>query len=334
MKKLLLSSALFAATLLVADTSYSPPVGGIAYTIAGGTVSVPTTTAFAIPLLDVPAASGAAVGRIAAMTATTLTVTGANWVAGALATAQFPYAVRMTSGAAAGYTFSITGNTTDTLTVSGGDPTQLGVVVGGSGDSFRLLPIDTLNTLFGSNTFLGGTSPAVSDIVILSSTLQLAYYYNSTLSRWVRTTGPTTDRGNIPIPLDSMISVIRKSSALTLSFFGPVPRERFAQVVPNAGSTYTHTGFPTDVTLGSLSLQTALPGWVSSSAAANADLLSVSGGAGFTRYFYNGTNWQRTTGPTTNRDTITISAGTPIQIFKRGSAAGSALFVRTLPYTL
>lgn len=335
MKKLILLPALMASSLLFAvETAYSPPVGGITYTINSGTVGVPVTSAFTLPILDVPAASGATVGRISAVTSTTITVTGADWTAGALAMVQYPYAIRITSGAAAGYTFAITANTTDSLTVSGGDPVALGVIAGGSGDSFRLLPIDTLNTLFGSSTFMGGANATDADIVILSSGSQVSYYYNTTLSRWVRTTGPTTDRGNIPIPLDSMISVTRKSSALTLRFMGPVPAERFCVVVTNSGSTYTHTGFPTDVSLGSLSLQTALPGWVSSATAANADTISVVSGASLTTYFHNGSNWLRTTGPATIRDSISIPAGTPIMIFKRGVAAGSALFIRNLPYTL
>jgi uncharacterized protein (TIGR02597 family) len=324
----LLSSAVSQAV----TEAYSPPIGGMSYTINAGTVSVPVTTSLTLPLLDFPAASGAAVGVISSFSSTTITVSGANWSAGALASVQYPYAVRITSGAAAGYTFSITANTADTLTISGGDPTLLGITAGVSGDTVRLIPVDTLNSLFGSTTFLGGTSPAVADIVTLSNTAQLAYYYNTSLARWVRTTGPTTDRGNTPIPLDSVISVTRKTDAMVLRFIGAVPLDRFNFVVPNSGAKYTHTGFPTDVAIGVFSLQTALSGWVSSPTAANADTLSVISGAGYLSYFHNGTYWQRTTGPSTNRDSVVINAGTPILIFKRGSNAGSSLLLRNRPY--
>ena len=283
--------------------------------------------------MDTPLAIGAGVARISSLTSTTITATGAGWTDGALATAAFPYAFRITSGAAAGATFGISANTTDTLTTSGVDLTALGVLTGVSGDTFRLVPIDTLNTLFGSNTLLGGTSAAQADIVTLSSNSQSSYYYNTTLGRWVRTTGPTTDRGNILILLDSAITIARKSTALTLRFTGRVPDVRFSLEVPNAGTTYTHTGFPTDVTLGVLSLQTALPGWVSASSASNADILSVDIGAVSSAYFHNGTNWQRTTGPSTNRDSIIIAAGIPIIIFKRGSASGTSTLNRNLPYS-
>lgn len=335
MKKLvalLLAGVVSAPFAFSAVTAYAPPVGGMSFNIAGGSVAGPVTTSFSIPLLDAPQASGMTRGRIASLTATTVTVTGAGWTPSALANVAFPYALRMTSGSAAGYTFSITANTTDTLTISGGNPTQLGIVTGGSGDSFRLIPVDTLNSLFGSNTFLGGDSPASADTVILSNTSQLSYYYNTTLSRWVRTTGPTTDRGNTAIPLDTVISVVRKSGAFVLRFAGAIPMERFNLLVPNAGSKYTHTGFPMDVTLGALSMQTALQGWVSAPLAANADTLSVVSGASLLTYFHNGTNWQRTTGPATNRDAVVIPAGTAIMLFKRGAASGSALLLRNRPY--
>ncbi|MDO8541531.1 MAG: hypothetical protein Q7S40_13915 [Opitutaceae bacterium] len=310
------------------------PTGALRFTINAGSAIAPVTTSFAISLLDTPQAAGATVARINAMTATTLTVTGANWIAGALATPSFPYAIRIITGAAVGATFPIGANTTDTLTFFSVDLTTFGLVTGTAGDSMRIIPVDTLNSLFGATTFLGGTNPTEADMITLSSSgTQLSYYYHTTLSRWVRTTGPTTDRGNIPIPLDGAISVTRKSAAMTLTFVGRVPDMRFSVAVPNSGPTYTHTGFPVDVSLGVMSLQTALPGWLSASTPGTADTLSVSIGAGWLSYFHNGAFWQRTTGPATNRDAIVIVAGTPILIFKRGTAAGASYFNRALPYS-
>lgn len=317
-----------------AQSATSHPMGALTVTINAGSVSAPVSTSFALPLYDPPLAVGAGVGRISAVTATTLTCTGAGWTAGALATATFPYAFRITSGTAAGATFYVTANTADSLTTSGVDLSAQGILTGASGDTFRLIPVDTLNTLFGSGTLLGGTGPTDADIVYLGTSSQLAYYYNTSLARWVRTTGPTTDRGNTPIPLDSAVLVTRKSTALTLRFTGRVPDVRFSLPVANSGATYTHTGFPTDVTLGSLGLQTALPGWVSGASAATADILTVGLTADGLSYFYNGTYWQRTTGPATNRDAIVITAGTPILIFKRGAASGTSSFTRALPYAL
>jgi len=327
-----LSSLLFVFALsATAATTYTPPQGGLLVPIAAGTALAPSTTAFAVPLYDLPAATGATLGALTSLTSTTFTVNNAGWTAGALATAPFPYVVQLTSGAAAGHLFNITGNTATTLTVSGGDPVALGAV---AGDTFRLLPIDTLNSLFGANTLLGGPTAADADNVILSTTAQTTYYYNTTLGRWVRTTGPTTDRGNTPIPALGMISIVRKSGALTLAFTGSVPRERVRLSVPNSGSIYLHSGFPVDLTLGSLAIQTALPGWVSGASAATADTLSVVSGANRVSYYHNGTAWVRTTGPATNRNTTSIPAGTPIVLTRVGSTAGSTLLTLNRPYSL
>lgn len=327
-----LSSLLFTfAVSASAATSSTPPQGGLLIPVAAGTALAPSTTAFAVPLYDLPAASGATVGALASLTSTTLTVTNAGWTAGALASTAFPYAVQLTSGTAAGQLLTITANTATTLTVSGGDPVALGVV---AGDRFRLIPVDTLNSLFGSNTLLGGPTAAAADNVILSTTAQTAYYYNTTLGRWVRTTGPTTDRGNTPIPALGMISIVRKSAALTLAFTGSVPTERTRLAVPNSGSIYLHSGFPVDLTLGTLAIQTALPGWVSGATAATADTLSVVSGANRVSYYHNGTAWVRTTGPATNRNTTAIPAGTPMVLTRVGSAAGSSLLTLNRPYSL
>jgi uncharacterized protein (TIGR02597 family) len=333
MKRLIALCALtFAATLLAADVAYSPPAGGMTFGINGGTPSAPVTTDFSIPLLDNPATGGASRGKITAITSTTLTAADANWVPGALANAASPYAVRIGSGAAEGVTVGITANTADTLTISGRNLAQLGITVGT--DTFQLIPIDTLNTLFGSSTFLGGSSPAAADIVTVSGTVQLSYYYNSSLNRWVRTSGPTTDRGNIPLPPNTALSVTRKGPAFALTIVGRVPDTKLNVLVANSGSTYTNTGFPTDTTIGSLALQSSIAGWVSASSASEADILAVTSNGNWFYYFHNGTNWRRTTGPTTNRDSVVIPAGTPIQLFKRGSAAGESLFLRELPYSI
>jgi hypothetical protein len=235
------------------------------------------------------------------------------------------------SGAGEGATLGVTANTADTLTVSGRDLVQLGVAVG---DVFQLVPVDTLNSLFGSGTFLGGATADAADVITLSSSVQLSYYYNTTLNRWVRTTGPTTDRGNTTIPLGSVVAVSRKSSAITFRILGDVPVTDLNILVANSGSTYTHTGFPTSATIGTLSIQSSIPGWVSATVADNADMLAVNSGGTWLNYFHNGTNWQRTTGPATNRDNIVVPAGTAIQLFKRGSTPGTSVFTRQVPFTL
>jgi uncharacterized protein (TIGR02597 family) len=326
-----LALGLAAASVFAQTTAYSPPIGGLVMSVAAGTPSAPFTTSFSVPLQDIPAASGVTTGKISSVAATSLTVTGAGWTSGALTLPGFPYAVRLQSGQAAGLTLTVASNTADTLTVNGVDLTALNVA---AGDRFTLIPVDTLSTLFGSSTLLGGATAADADIVTLSSTSQLSYYYNTTLGRWVRTSGPTTDRGSTPIPPDTMVSITRKSDALSLVFLGQVPTSRTMISVANSGSTYTNTGFPISVTLGALALQSRISGWVSAPSAASADLLGINSGGAWTYYFHNGTNWQRTSGPATNRDTVPVPVGAAIQIFKAGIASGNSYFIREVPFAL
>lgn len=332
-KKLAVAPALlcFALSAFAADEVVSPPVGGMTITIAAGTQVSPFTTSFALPLHDSPVAGGSMRGVISSRTATTLNVSAANWTSGGLAMAEFPYAVRITSGTAEGLTALITANTADTVTVSGADFVALGVA---AGDRYSIIPVDTLNSLFGSNTLLGGTSSADADIVTLSTTSQLSYYYNTSLGHWVRITGPTTDRGNTPILPDSVVSVVRKSSQLSLTLTGRVPDSGVMVAVSNLGSTYSHSGFPTDTTLGSLALQNRISGWVSSPSSASADLVGINSGGSWLYYFHNGTNWQRITGPATNRDGIVIPAGTALRYYRVGPGSGLSYFRRSLPYSI
>lgn len=326
-----LALGLTAASVFAQTTAYSPPIGGMAVPISAGTGSAPFTTTFSVPLQDIPAATGITTGVISSVTSTTVTVANAGWTSGALTLAGFPYAIKFLSGQAAGLTLTVTSNTTDTISLTGINLTTLNVA---PGDRFTLIPIDTLNTLFGSSTLQGGATAADADIVTLSGTLEVSYFYNTTLGRWVRTSGPTTDRGATPILPHTAVSITRKSNALSLVFLGQVPTSRAMISVANSGSTYTNTGFPTAVTLGSLAIQTRIPGWVSSAVPASADLVGINSGGIWSYYFHNGTNWQRTSGPATNRDTVSIPAGAAIQIFRVGIAAGNSYLLRDAPYSL
>lgn len=243
----------------------------------------------------------------------------------------FPYAVRLISGVAAGLTATISSNTSDTITASGMDFVLLGV---SPGDAYCIIPIDTISSLFGSNTLLGGTSSASADIVTISSSAQFSYYYNTSLGYWVTTSGPTINRNNIPIPLNSVVSITRKSSELKLTVLGRVPDSRAMIAVANSGSTYTHTGFPTDITLGALAMETRVSGWRSASSSASADLLGVNTGSAWFFFFHNGSNWQQTSGPAINRNAVNIPAGAAIRIFRPGIASGTGYFIRNMPYSI
>ncbi len=314
-----------------AEVAYTPPVGAEVLTIDGGTPAAPVTTPLALTLTDRPAASGRLRGAITAVSGSTLTVSGAGWTASALADPAYPYDVLLVTGSGAGARLAVTANTADTLTVTGRDLATLGVAVS---DQYQLVPVDTLDSFFGSDTFLGGTDATAADIVALGEQGRARYYYNTTNSRWQLVGGDATNRGATRLPPNGMIAVVRKAAAFNLTLLGAVPITRTNIPVANVGNTYTHTGFPTAVSLGNLALQDQLTGWVSHTDTAQADLLAVATGASWVNYFHNGTNWQRTPGSSASRDAVVIPAGTPIRIIKRNGTTGSTPLILSLPYSL
>ncbi|WP_221031687.1 hypothetical protein [Actomonas aquatica] len=326
-----LAMAVAGALTATAEVAYTPPLGVEVLTIDGGTSAAPVTTPLALTLVDRPVAAGLQRGAITTVGATTLTVSGAGWTADALAVPAFPYDVLIIDGAGAGARLQVTANTADTLTVAGRDLATLGV---SDGDHFQLLPVDTLDSLFGSDTFLGGESPEAADVIALGEQTRLSYYYNTTAGQWQLTTGATDDAGATRLPPNGMIAVVRKADAFTLTLAGAAPVTATNIPVADLGTTFTHTGFPLDVTLDGLALQTHLAGWASNSDVDQADLLAVATGASWVNYYHDGSQWVRAPGATTNRGAVVIPAGTPIRIIKRSGVTGSTPLVLPLPYSL
>ncbi|HEY1111766.1 MAG TPA: hypothetical protein VGE76_24135, partial [Opitutaceae bacterium] len=104
--------------------------------------------------------------------------------------------------------------------------------------------------------------------------------------------------------------------------------------VANTGNTYTHTGFPTDTTLGSLSLQTRIPGWTSATTAALADKVYLHADNGWRGYFHNGAAWVAATGDAASQEALALPAGSPLLIVRPGLTDGASTLVRALPYSL
>ncbi len=330
----LLAALLSFASAVSADIS-SVPMGYMSVKLAGGAPGAPVTTSFAVPLTDEPNNDGAVVGRITGLTSDQITVTDAGWTPGKLATKANPYAARIKSGSNAGLTLVITANTADTLTVETSvDLTQLGIKKGASGHLIQLIPVDTLDSLFGSDTLIGAKKLRNADIVYLGANSQDGYFYNTGLNRWVSIDGTTKNRGLTRIPPDAAVSVARVGPETTLFFDGRVPETAFVVEVANSGETYTHTGFPTAVTLGELSLQTKIPGWVSATKPAKADKISIASGNRWDTYYYTGSRWRRTTDTSGKRDGVTIKAGVPIRITRVGTATGSTPLKIRRPYAI
>jgi uncharacterized protein (TIGR02597 family) len=307
------------------------PVGYMKFDIAGGTPAAPTTTVFGIPLDDtsVPPA-GIRAGYIESFTANTLTNASGAWTAN-LANPTAPWLVRITSGPAAGKLLDITANTATTLTVSGANLTTLGLTAGT--DTFELVPMDTLGSLFGSTTLLGGTSASTADNVqVRTGNSWLPYFYDTNVGFWRRTIGLATNSNNIRLRPDTGVQIIRRGPATTLTFTGRVPSTAFRASINNATTTVIHSGFPTDTTLGALSIQTLVPGWRSSPTVTGADTVLLFNGGVWIGYFHNGSSWQTTSG--VNSDSVIIPAGALITIQRPGAAVGTTELTRARPYSL
>lgn len=317
--------------LLAESVAYTPPLGGMSFTVHAGTATAPAVTPIALPISDTPTATGLKRARANAINSDIITATSAGWTGSALANATFPYDVRLLEGTGAGARLAIIANTADTATVAGRDLATLGVNAGANGDAFELVPVDTLDSLFANDTFLGAENAAAADQVHLAQTSRSTFFYDTAATRWTDAAAPTGDAGSTKLPPEGAITVERKGEAFTLRFIGSPAQTNVNLLVANSGPTFTHTGFPRPISLGNLSLQSKLAGWVSHAAADQADLVGIAAGSAWVFYFHNGANWQRTVGAVTPRDDIVIPSGTPIQIFRRGASSGSTALVINHP---
>lgn len=322
-----------AMPVLSQDSEYTEPIGVIAYRIDGGTVEAPVTTMISLPLTDKPAASGASSFVVTSIDGQTITSTGAGWVESALAMEAFPYDVRFVTGDAAGARFAIAANTTDTLSVTGRSLSEFSILTGVTGDEAELVPVDTLEMLFGGALFMSGATAEEADevSVFFGAGSTGSYFIDQGTSMWVQSASPTTPAGDIRLSPGGALAVARKGAPLSLVVAGGIPLSQVNIQVQNSGETFTNTGLPTDITLGGLTLETRVSGWVSSGDPSVADLVGIPAGAGWVFYFHNGSNWQRVSGPTTNRDSVEVEAGKPIRILRRGQATGTTELVVPLP---
>jgi hypothetical protein len=311
------------ATSAAASTSVATvPVGYLKYEIPGGGV----TSTVGIPLDDTSAPpAGIRTGVIESFTSNTIGQSTGGWTAN-LASASAPWMVRLTSGPSAGKMLDITSNTGTTLTVVGANLTTLGLTAGV--DTFELVPMDTLWSVLGSDTVQGGPSAAVADVVqVRSGTAWLAFYYDTGLGFWRRTSGAATNSNNTIVRPGSGMLILRRGGAQTLTFAGRVLGTTFRMPVNNASTTGLTTGFPTDTTLAGLSLQNLLAGWRSGTTTAAADSIGLHNGTTWVPYVYNGSNWQTPAGA--NSDSVSVPAGTVLLIQRPGSTPGTTDLVRS-----
>lgn len=364
MNRLKLLSVTFLALLVASPrvshsqtTVNSEPVGFVTLNIRAGNGTARGITYLSLPLLEsVPSGfTGQSVGTLTGVSSNSLSNTNAGWAIGALSQPASPYAIQITSGNGVGRIFLIassastggassgTANTATTVflspieTASGNIPTATGSVVQ-AGDKYRIFPLDTLLTAFGTNSptgIRGGTSSTNSDnITLVINGTANTYYYNTSLNRWARVflNNPSADN----VALHPYYGAVFSRLATNTSSFqvaGTVPNTDRKTQIKNSGLTTLAQYWPTDTTLAGLGLQ-SLPNWTKSSVSTNADnvILVVNGAS--TTYWHNGTNWRSVGVGTANRDTVSVPAGATIYINKRGSTTGYTTLNQAVPYNL
>jgi len=346
---LTLAAAVVLAALPLANaqnvTATTDPVGFITVNITAGTGSAKKISLISAPLLDVASITGASTGNLTAVTSTTLSCASANWTAGALSQAATPYLIQITSGNATGQILLIsttTNNTATTVTINSDDVTaansdisSLGIA---AGDSFKIIPCDTLSTFLGTPAttgVLGNTTAATADTVIMVvNGVSSTYFYSSTLARWTKNAFGSADSSNVPIRPNAGFQYCRLgNTALSLIVTGNVPTIARKAPVKNSGLTYLASFFPADVTLASTGLQ-SLSNWTTGASASVADTITIFSNGISSTYFHNGTNWIKNAFGSANSDSLLIPAGSSVLINQRGTATFSSSFSQTAPYSL
>lgn len=308
------------------------PVGFVTTTIAAGTVSGPTPT-FVSPVLSVaPSTSGLTSGTLSSVASNTLSVTSAGWTSGGLNTAR-SY-LMLTSGAQSGLILRISSNTADTTTVetSGINLTSVGVA---SGDSFKLVEGETLQSMFGTpaDGVLGGTAAAFAsrlvDTVNMadSSGIIRTYYFNTDFNQW-RRSGSSADQGSVPISPNSGALYFRKATtSMALMQTGTVPTKGVRYIVPAGGNVFLGRFFPAEGTISSLGIQN-LPGWT----ATTDKVITVDSSGVLRTYFWDGAAWKRS-GSSGDQGSVSIPAGSAVYTFRPALGSPQILSV-ALPYSL
>ena len=119
-----------------------------------------------------------------------------------------PYSVKITSGTSNGKYFAVTSNTATSVTVE--DLTGVAI-----NDTYEIVAVDTLETLFGSPSdgVIVGGSKTDADIVWILDGSWNKYYHNGT--NWVQDRRGNPIRNDLPLSPDSGMLISRLSDQAT-----------------------------------------------------------------------------------------------------------------------
>lgn len=328
---------------------HTEPHGYVKVSIAPGTGVTKRTTLVSIPLLDDTQIEGRPSGKITAVSSNTITSAAAGWSPGKLSQPEFPFVVEITSGQLKGRMLLVatnTPNTSDTLAISPSEMTSLSsgltVVKTGEqeGDTFRVRPVDTLSSLFGTGTnsiVRGGASPASADTVTLVvNGAASTYFLNTSVAppRWTRVGLTMSESDNVPVPPYASMQYARlDTSPLEFIITGRVPSGSRQVAIKSSGTTLVSPYWPVNQTLSDFGLQN-MPGWRSSTSARDADTVVLLSSGTAASYFYDGTNWRRISlgSPLSDGTLIPFNGG--VMTIRKGSSQGHDQYTKEPPFSL
>jgi kumamolisin len=294
------------------------PQGDIALTVAGSGISASSLT------LDNPPEAR---NTVQALSANTLTVVNA----GSWANAANPYVVRLLTGGGSGATFAITGQSGNVLTLAtnGVDLTQLAAV----GDTYEVLPVETLGTLFGTSTvaFQTGSSASSADNIDVWNGMGWLVYFNNGAS-W-RQAGSLLTQNNTPLPIGGgWLTQRRGTSPITTYILGRVPEVPLRQFTNPGGLTFLGGPYPLGTSLQSTGFAAA-PGWLTGPTASSSDDLLYWTGTGWLTFYNNGTTWKEA-GNLLGQNAFPLPAGQPLFVVRQSAPTPNQSFVlQPQPYT-
>jgi uncharacterized protein (TIGR02597 family) len=270
-----------------------------------------------------------------------------------LANIGAPYFVKFLSGTEAGRTLLITGNTTNSLTVSTTDNSTQSVNLQtsnfavNSGDSFEVVPGDTLGSLFGTNTtanplsITGASSYVSADWVNIynptTGSWQI-YFFNTSLNYWTLEGSSGNANSTVLYPY-SGLSITRHSSSEPVPYIVLTGRVPEVQVmVKTTGSnaiTYVSTGYPVGMTLSQLNLGS---NWTKGTTTATADVVSVwnSSTRSFVSYYQLPSSaWCQAGSPTANKGSTVLPPGCCLALQQHATVSGATSYLTlSVPYAV
>ena len=238
-----------------------------------------------------------------------------------------PHYLKFRTGPTAGRYFTVTANTSDTLTVSAPG------VVFAEKQVFEIFPAQTLGSLFGTTSVAlrTGTSEASADFVRIHNGASWESYFH-TGTQWQVSGGTASQNGAIIRPEQGIILVTGGTAPVALALLGSVSVSPEASAVPGTGVALVANRLPFATTLSALKIQ-SLTGWTKGASASVSDNLLSWNGSSWNVFYHTGARWQLA-GSQASQDSAPISVGESLLIRRRdGSTAGAAFLDTAAPFS-